>query len=78
MVEVTRISYDRGHTELIYYVTFDDALVTTSRLVELSQYVTLQEAVLIFSELVDEGHLVEGFGQSRGDIKGKGQSMFWI
>lgn len=71
MIGVRRLSYDTGHTELVYFVTLDGNLVSPIRLVKLSQYYLVQDVALTLGEVVDEKHTVEPYSQSLNQTAGR-------
>ena len=73
MVGVRRLSYDTGHTELVYFATIDGALIPASRLVTLSQYYMYRPMAiaLILGYVVDEKHIVEPYSQPLNQSTGQ-------
>ena len=80
MVGVRRLSYDTGHTELVYFLTIDGALVPASRLVTLSQYYMYRPMAiaLILGYVVDENHIVEPYSQPLNQSSGKHNDILML
>ena len=63
-MEINRLSYDSGHTELIYYVTMDSLPISTHDMVQLSTYLSIQDVALTLGEIIDDRHIIEPHSRS--------------